>query len=1161
MTDLASNGSPPSVSIRLADNWDASLGYDVLEEDAATAAKPIFVGRQELLGPIVNAIGQPDRRGTYLISGYRGAGKTSLVIEAARQARTKLEEAGWHILPVVLNVSEVSASLSDASRSTVGPLQIDARRLLTALLRQLRNRIPVETDDAESAKATLARKIEWAYTKADAAQYVQRSQQRLENRRSELIESRLDAKLPNLLKLGAALLAVVAIALGAGVAATPIVGAIAGLVGLAAVSFGWSRTVSRASEGRDTAEIELTTDNSVHQLENELKDIFTELYKLKLRTIVVLEELDKVEDSEGKQLDSVIRYFKNLFTQAPALFFFITDKKYYDLIETKIDEARRDRTYSIEHTFFTHRVFVNRPTVDACLGYLREVAADEDERRAIDEIAAAETNRVRDLDSMDLRERLLRVLLFRAEDHIFDLKNAIRGYVNVVDGQSILECDEESLPLAEQALATFQFLVERKARSYGFRGGRDYANEVLRNCLFAIFDDTDPSTEREHREFAPRDEDQLGNAEQQQIVRAVASLIEDLERGSALERDPPHFTWQENAAVRFKPIADLEPHEKDLAQSLDRSISQLSVLTDGPLQGVVVNDPNAAPELVRRLQDQVERVRSAGVAMLEEEATSMASNSAARVARLLDQVYDQHRERLTARLGRKLDQVAKSATGSVWRLQRPDDEPGDVLLVYGSDERLRQAVATLLTDTSPRPRLAIVQVVPAEGGSAWPAQAEDVRREWQTLPAAGDRVCSVVPLDESLAREQVEERWTEATADELILGELWVRRAWRRLAPAGPPQPSPPPPPHSYLLGASGTDAMEVTYDSLEAAIAGWLASSDEVLCWATPEPSLESVATLFDVRTDPPLFAYLPASATVPGRADALWDPASGSIDPWLAGVRRLIGAARVVLGLDTREVNQMPPPHVIPSTARVAVHGRDPRLWSRVQTAVAPATGVSTLRISADPASAYELARLVQRWNPERSQELAEEAANGGSAEAMRHLAWELRSSSPEQALLWRQKLVESGNESQIDELARALRDDAPGDARALDQAAAERGVHSSMRRVALELVDARSDEARTWVDRLVDTGDVDQIELLADALDERSIADALTLYEAAAEGGSSSAMAKLASWPDPETAEKWRKRVVDAGDPDTIRAVADRLAEREPELAEELRSQVAT
>ena len=71
-------------------------------------------------------------------------------------------------------------------------------------------------------------------------------------------------------------------------------------------------------------------DNSLQQLETDLKDILVSLKQHKMRTVVVMEEFDKIDDPKGLQLAAVIRYFKNLFTQAPALFFFVTDKSYFD---------------------------------------------------------------------------------------------------------------------------------------------------------------------------------------------------------------------------------------------------------------------------------------------------------------------------------------------------------------------------------------------------------------------------------------------------------------------------------------------------------------------------------------------------------------------------------------------------------------------------------------------------------------------------------------------------------------------------------------------------------------------------------------------------------------------------------------------------------------
>src|SRR5215467_12149578 len=121
-----------NVEIPLKSSWDEPLTYAVLDEKTPDADGRVFVGRMELLGPLVNAIGHPGRGGTYLISGYRGAGKTSLIIKAASQAGRNLPE-GWQLLPIVLNVSQVSASLGSGEGSeATEALQISSRRLLTA---------------------------------------------------------------------------------------------------------------------------------------------------------------------------------------------------------------------------------------------------------------------------------------------------------------------------------------------------------------------------------------------------------------------------------------------------------------------------------------------------------------------------------------------------------------------------------------------------------------------------------------------------------------------------------------------------------------------------------------------------------------------------------------------------------------------------------------------------------------------------------------------------------------------------------------------------------------------------------------------------------------------------------------------------------------------
>ena len=201
--DVSGQHAVAAIRVALRPMWDASLTFDLLD-GADNDDGPTFVGRAELLGALVNAVGQPDRRGTYLVSGYRGVGKTSLIIQATRLARSRLQAKGWQLLPVVLNVSEVSASLEPLSAVEASPLQIDARRLLTALLRALRNQVPTCMTRKSPSINALDEKIRWAYQKAEATRYTETQQQRAELLNTSVRESRRTFRVPDVLKLIAA---------------------------------------------------------------------------------------------------------------------------------------------------------------------------------------------------------------------------------------------------------------------------------------------------------------------------------------------------------------------------------------------------------------------------------------------------------------------------------------------------------------------------------------------------------------------------------------------------------------------------------------------------------------------------------------------------------------------------------------------------------------------------------------------------------------------------------------------------------------------------------------------------------------------------------------------------------------------------------------------
>ena len=215
------------------------------------------------------------------------------------------------------------------------------------------------------------------------------------------------------------------------------------------------------------------------------------------------------------------------------------------------------------------------------MDYFERVLVGEEVQQAVRLIRETAGARLRRLSDMEPVERYLRVLLFTSQNHFFDLKSAMRGYLHVDDKGSRLEFDDQSLPELEQALAGLHFLLEQKARLFRFGGGHDYANEILRNSLSAVFGDMGDS---EPHLVQPLDPEASGAgapltfAERDQIAEAVNSLLSELDRGGAIdivdaqEMDDVQgsFRWRPNAALAFAPSPQLESHEEVLIEQLHR---------------------------------------------------------------------------------------------------------------------------------------------------------------------------------------------------------------------------------------------------------------------------------------------------------------------------------------------------------------------------------------------------------------------------------------------------------------------------------------------------------------------------------------------------------------------------------------------------------------
>jgi hypothetical protein len=1024
-----------AVRVGLTAGWDASLTYDLLDHEARSGEQ-VFVGRQEHLGPLVNAVGQPDRRGTYLVSGYRGVGKTSLIIQAVRLASSQLKDKGWTLLPLVLNVSEVSASMEPASDVEASPLRIDARRLLTALLRALRNQVaPPDSPDK------LARKIRWAYAKAEATSYLQTQQQRGEAVRSATRETRVGIQIPDVLKLVAAA-SLVAAAAFEGVAllgsfVTYLHIAAAALAAVAVLSFSRSVALTRSITEAASVSEELVRDNSLHQLESELKDILQDLYEKQRRTVIILEELDKIDDQQGQQLDSVIRYFKNLFTQAPALFFFVTDKEYYDVIAERIQDARRRRSYAVEHTFFTHRLFVRRPGIEDCLEYLKAIMASEADRLEVDAIAQAQLSRVRPGESMSALEQVLRVLLFRSQDHFFDLKNELRQYVRVTPDGSWLEVDETSMPRSDRALAAFQFLVEQKARSNYFGGGRDYANEALKNYLFAAFEGLGSTEEQTITDFYPRLDDtrldreedqpslgegrrvvvsdQLSRSERARVVEAVDSLVEELERGGAIQMVVPRppsaesdsgarFVWKTDAAERFQPVAKLEEWEQTLRQNLSHMAEVAGMFgPGGRLAGVAV-DPAQAEAVSSQLLGRVRELQSSPAPLPREEAASDRREAEREFVPLLEQAYRAHQQRLTEVYGVELTPLSEASPSPAFVLSTSDQRNRPVILRYQAVGQQDDPEVGLPQSSDELKRLAVVDVMFDD------ALADALAPAGGML---GNRALALrVPLHEDLEAVTPDGDWGERTADELRFAQFWCQyerpesaKTQAVGAPAGP-----------YTLVSS--DQEPVTLPSLSQALASWLRSDNRVLAWSPDVgPPLAAVeqALMFEQEPDTSpvvvaAMAFLLPEPVSLARINSQLDLGSTKVmlsEQEGSAVNRLIKAGRIVSAMMVPEEAKVPQlvdvvQLVAPGSAfRTLLVGTYPLPAGLVRTSVLHPT---------DPRPLAALVPLVRLWHPDYAITLLRPAADAGDRYAIQELALLLADRDPAESKALERRLQEA-------------------------------------------------------------------------------------------------------------------------------------------------------
>jgi len=168
----------------------------------------------------------------------------------------------------------------------------------------------------------------------------------------------------------------------------------------------------KASESSSIEEL-YVTDKSISNLEYDLYALLDEisLSKEPSKIIFVIDEMDKIKETERVKITDIIKTFKNLFTLSSGLFVFIAGKDIYDVVEKSKEERE------IAYTFFNDKIFISRPNFDDLEEYIDEII-DESKDKFIDK---------------QIYQDFRNLLCYQAKSDFFELHFRIRDYISDYD--------------------------------------------------------------------------------------------------------------------------------------------------------------------------------------------------------------------------------------------------------------------------------------------------------------------------------------------------------------------------------------------------------------------------------------------------------------------------------------------------------------------------------------------------------------------------------------------------------------------------------------------------------------------------------------------------------------------------------------------------------
>jgi len=397
------------MKIILKDDWDIQISPPSKEEKITGH----YGGRDKEVNILANEIFR-GKKGSILISGYRGVGKTSLVYKSLWEVKKRDE----NVILTLLNAAQLD---NDSGNNDINP-----KRIIENLIRRLYS----TTYEDESLDPYIINQINSLYRRAIASDF--RKVEGDEYRKDILKEMTNEKEIEyifdvrNLIFIFSWTLATILQVMPVTPyewfnKLTPLLLAFPIPFCVNILYRSYLKSIHSESEKHNMKEL-YEFDNNLGNLEFDLEKLHRNIANSGKKLVYVIDELDKME---VKQIENILNYFKNFFTLSDATFIFIGGEEIFNIDSTNVQGKKLYRNKN--YTYFTSKYFIPRPLWPDLKSFIESI---------IEEISGEGPSHI---------EYFERALCFDSKNDFYDIKKFLKD--------RITDFDEQNRPTIELTLS------------------------------------------------------------------------------------------------------------------------------------------------------------------------------------------------------------------------------------------------------------------------------------------------------------------------------------------------------------------------------------------------------------------------------------------------------------------------------------------------------------------------------------------------------------------------------------------------------------------------------------------------------------------------------------------------------------------------------------